>query len=373
MAVNYPPSAAAGTFAGRPGFVEVAFSRNYQSLLGRVIGITNIPVSSSGVAAFSGGDSNSNSLVTLDPTSCSALKTHGTGNINIHPVIPGTNGGYVQVNSSCASGSPNTSCSTSGSSALDLAGGGQLTSPHTYVNGTCKSNSGIGGPLTEGAVKIGDPLSELAPPDPADYPAGHCGPGLPALTPGSSGCTFNSAGVTHIDPGVYYGGWDIKKNGAILELGPGVYIIAGGGIKLSNQGSITSVQGGSGAPAPVLIFNTDDPSTHTGQGGIDFNAQDTLKLAGLASGPYKGLVVWNDGNGSNPTALIDLEGQSSVNLSGTIYSPKGNVKMEGGSGVGSTAAVQIIAWQMDIGGNSALDMPYDPSKLYQFDEKGLVH
>ena len=49
--------------------------------------------------------------------------------------------------------------------------------------------------------------------------------------------------------------------------------------------------------------------------------------------------------------------------------------LEGGSGVGSanSAAIQVIAWQWDIGGNSALDMPYDPAGLYQLDQKGLVH
>jgi len=52
------------------------------------------------------------------------------------------------------------------------------------------------------------------------------------------------------------------------------------------------------------------------------------------------------------------------------------VVLEGGSGIGSPtnrAAIQIISWQWDIGGNSVLDMPYDPAGLYQLDQKGLVH
>jgi hypothetical protein len=64
------------------------------------------------------------------------------------------------------------------------------------------------------------------------------------------------------------------------------------------------------------------------------------------------------------------------NIAGTIYSPKGLVTLEGGSGAGSptnSAAIQIIAWQWNIGGNGTLDMPYDPAGLYQLDEKGLVH
>ena len=41
--------------------------------------------------------------------------------------------------------------------------------------------------------------------------------------------------------------------------------------------------------------------------------------------------------------------------------------------MGSRAAVQIIAWHFDVGGNASLDMPYDPNELYHFDQKGLVH
>ena len=219
-------------------------------------------------------------------------------------------------------------------------------------------------------------MLELPPPDLADYPAGRCGPTgiVTAPTgPNSGGCEFKDAEVFQLEPGVYYGGWDIKKNGATLELAPGIYILAGGGIKLTSGGSITSVQGGAGAPAPVLIFNTDNPATGTGQANIDFNASATLKLRAIETGPYRGIVVWNDGNGSNPAALIDLKGQSALDISGTIYSPGGLVNMEGGSSGTSVAAVQIIAWHFDIGGNADLDMPYDPSKLYRFDQKGLVH
>jgi hypothetical protein len=375
LTVNYPPGPGAGTYSGRSGFVEVVITRQHRSFLAGVLGIPRINVASEAVAAFSDGDSNTSSLIALDPgDTCSSGRTHGTGDIVIH-ALPGVgSGGYVHVNSTCGGGAPNTLCSNDSQGGLNLTGTSTLTTPHAYVGGTCKSNgTGLIGGLTESAVQIGDPLLELAPPDPADYPAGRCSPTSPPLTPGASGCEFDTAGVTHIEPGVYYGGWNIKRNGAVLELGSGVYIIAGGGIRLQAGASITSVQGGLGLPAPVLIFNTDDPSTGTGQGDIDFQAQETLKLRALDSGPYRGLVVWNDGNGSNPTALITLAGQSSLDVSGTIYSPKGLVNLEGGSSGTSVAAVQIIAWHFDIGGNADLDMPYDPSQLYRFDQKGLVH
>ena len=377
LTINYPPSTSAGEFAGDPGKVEVVLARTHHSFLAGIIGVANIGVTSSAVAAYDTGNSNTSSLIALDPNNdCSSGKTHGTGDITIHPVVPGDLGGYIHVNSTCGNGSPDSICGTNGQGGLNLSGNGAtVTAPHTYVAGTCKSSGNLVGPLTEGAVQIGDPLLELPPPSfGIPNPGARCGPTGPFTTPtgpGAGGCRFANAGNVDLQPGVYYGGWQIQNN-VTLVLAPGIYVIAGGGVTLSAGGSITSVQGGTGGPAPVMIFNTDNPVTHTGQDKLDFTAQSTLKLHAIDSGPYQGILVWNDGAGSNPTAIVTLGGQTNLDLTGTIYSPKGLVTLEGGSGVGSTASVQVIAWQFDVGGNSTLDMPYDPSQLYQFPVKGLV-
>ena len=378
ITVHYPPSVGAGEFAGQPDKVEVTIRRTHRAFFAGALGIPSFDVTTSAVAAFSNGNSNSSSLIALDKTgACATGKVHGTGDVLIHPVVAGTDGGYVHINSTCASGPPDVACSVSGSGALMIDGTATITAPHTYVAGTCKGQPGdLIGALTEGAVQIGDPLAELgnAPPeiDPAN--AGQCGPTgiVTAPTgPNSGGCKFTSAGTVLLLPGVYYGGWDIRNN-VTLELTPGVYIFAGGGVKLNAGGAITSVQGGSGLPAPVLFFNTDNPATGTGQANIDFTATSTLKLRAIDAGPYRGILVWNDGDGSGATSEISLGGQTSLDISGTIYNPLGHVKIEGGSGVGSVAAIQIIANTFDVGGNSTLDMPYDPNALYRFDRKGLV-
>jgi hypothetical protein len=258
---------------------------------------------------------------------------------------------------------------------LKIDGGGTLTAPHTYTVGSCQATAGtLNGPLTEAAPVIGDPLAELSPPRLTDYPAGRCTATSPALTPGAGGCRFSNT-TAQLSPGVYYGGWQIQNNVSLI-LSPGMYIFAGGGVSLQAGSTITSVQGGTGAPTPVMFFNTDDPSTRSGQAPVDFTATSTLALRPIASGPYRGILMWNDGNGSNPSAGITLGGQTDLDIGGTIYSPKGLVKLEGGSGVaGSTnvASVQIIAYQFDVGGRAVLDMPYDPSQLYHLDQKGLVH
>lgn len=375
LTVNWPPSAQAGSMAGEPGYVEVILRRTHESFFAGAFGLPRIPVSTSAIAAFnSPGQSNPNSLIALDPGStCQAAKIHGGGIVNIHPISGAPPGGYVQVNSTCSTGVPNSSCGSSGNGALDFVGTASLTSPQTNVAGTCKGSATGVSPLTEGAVQIGDPLSDLPPPRLGDYPNGFCGAGGGNVTTSPSnpvGCTFSNDAI--LSEGTYYGGWTIA-NRVVLTLNPGMYIIAGGGIKVQGAGEITSVIGGSG-PAPVMIFNTDSPTCPTGpcQSDITFSTRSSIDLRPIASGPYRGILIWNDGNGRNPAANIELLGGTDLNIGGTVYSPKGFVKVDGGGSVAGNAAIQIISWTWDVGGNSGLDMPYDPNGLYHFDAKGLV-
>ena len=127
-------------------------------------------------------------------------------------MVAGTDGGYIHVNSTCANGVPNTTCSTGGGQGgLDIVGSGTVKAPQTYVSGTCKGNGVLDSSLTEGAVQIGDPLAELPPP-PVDTPnpGAECGVGTGDYTaptgPGAGGCKFNHAGTYTMQPGVYYGG-----------------------------------------------------------------------------------------------------------------------------------------------------------------------
>ena len=65
--------------------------------------------------------------------------------------------------------------------------------------------------------------------------------------------------------------------------------------------------------------------------------------------------------------------RASLNLAGTIYAPKADVKITGnGDALGTRLAVQIISWTWDIGGNGNLFMPYDPTQLYHVTQQGLV-
>lgn len=53
---------------------------------------------------------------------------------------------------------------------------------------------------------------------------------------------------------------------------------------------------------------------------------DHAAAASCTSRGDRGILIWNDGNGSNPTAEVDLLGGADLNIGGTIYSPKGLVR-----------------------------------------------
>jgi hypothetical protein len=201
-----------------------------------------------------------------------------------------------------------------------------------------------------------------------------------------------------LQPGVYYGGWDLGAGRWHLKLAPGIYVLAGGGL-VSGTDTLSSVGATGTSPAPVLIYNTDNPTAACPgvaagcQGNIELgSAQSTLYLAGLLAAPpcppvttaggcpFGGLVIWHDGDGSQGYGgEVEIIGGPELFISGTIYAPTANVKLTGNavsncdSNPTQVAAVQIISWNWEIGGTGDLCMPYDPTKLYKLSLQGLVH
>lgn len=411
LAVYYPPSMAAGQYAGDPTKVEVQIARPHRTLFSRVIGQLVIDVASSAVAAYDTGDSGSSSLVALDPSTCKSGQITGGSTVIIQPVTPGTNGGYIQINSNCTSGSAsNNACANDGNGSFMVSGGATVTAPQLFARGNCALNGGstFTGLVTESAQYVGDPLKGLRPP-PVSATGAYCnwtspttGTGQTAPTGNASkGCTFSGTGTIDVYPGTYYGGWKVTGK-PIIRLHPGIYVIAGGGITLNTQtGSVfESVAGPGGSPddARVLIFSTDNPSatcpggaSYQCQGDITFSANTALDLKGLNTDPcppisstgcpYAGLLIWQDANASNPNPQVNISAGSSLSIAGTIYDAKGLVNVSGSSSTsgcttGATtqncAAIQIIAWQFNINGGAGLLMPYDPNGLYHLIQKGLV-
>ena len=168
LTVNYPPTAAAGNLVGTDGYVQVGLSRVHRSFLAGIVGLGNLRVSSMAVAAFTVGQSNSSSLIALDPgNTCTSGRTHGNGKHHDPPGragdVRGVRPRQLDLRQRNAEHdmwfdrrrrmAPSSSTATARS-----------PRPPSIVTGTCKASGTLVGPLTEGAVQIGDPLAELPPP-----------------------------------------------------------------------------------------------------------------------------------------------------------------------------------------------------------------
>ncbi len=424
--VLWPPTS--GPYEGRDDAIQVVIRATHPGFFSRIFSAGDPVVTTGAVAVNSAGNSNSSSLVALQPVCAggSAGSITGGGTVHIFPITAGDPGGYVHVNSPCGTSRDDICENGSGASALDVSGGGTLITPYAYVQGACvyngTSQSDPNPPgfycddtfsssacLDEGALPLSDPLAGIPEPRLSDFPNGTCPDGSPSTPTSSQGCQLkrNAAicpddgtgvGICHLTPGVYYGGWDVKSN-IDVQLDPGLYILAGGGIKLSASSSIEAVSSTTTSEPRITIFSTDGPGCPSinaqCQGPITFTAMQSFKAkatntascqAILAAGgpnscPWRGILLWQDGTASNPTAAVKLGGQSSTILAGTIYAPLANVQIDGGSSTTGCAsglsesclAIQIVSYTWQINGGALVEMPYDPAELYQLDQRGLVH
>jgi hypothetical protein len=418
LQVHSPP--VEGPYAGSLGKVQVIISDTHPSFFGRVLGSDTATVTTGAVASNGADNGNSSSLIALQNVcqAGSAGNVNGGGEVTIFPVTPDIVGGYVHVNSPCGNSTDNVCSNGVGSSALQISG--TLSTPYAYVNGSCTYNgSGASGLvctltspcLEEDAVPMGDPLFDLPEPVPADFPNGICPNGDESTPAATKGCDLPTNGpdadvdcpkdsvsnvnVCRLSPGVFYGGWTVGAK-VRLELEPGMYILAGGGIRLTGtSSSIEAVQAPSGIEVRIMLFSTDGPMCSTVaaqcEGAITFTAQQAFKAKALNSAtcglvspqacPWKGILLWQDGTVLKGAKDVTLGGQSSTILSGTIYAPASQVTVNGGSATtgcssGPTAgclSIQLISWRWTITGGGVLDMPYDPAEIYQVNLRGLVH
>jgi len=157
-----------------------------------------------------------------------------------------------------------------------------------------------------------------------------------------------------LDPGYYPGGFDISSGGNIT-LKPGIYILGGAGLAIT--GSANFCAKGvmfyiTGTRSEVKLMGTGnirvtppDPES-TDFCGADFKYPEGLDPA------YSTISIFQDRANTNPAII---RGTSLLDLDGTLYFPRAHVSLGGtGDGFGN----QLIAWTIEVAGNSNITIDY---------------
>ena len=148
-----------------------------------------------------------------------------------------------------------------------------------------------------------------------------------------------SSGTETLTPGVYCGKLEIQ-NGATAILDPGIYIMDDALFKANSGGIIQ------GDDVMIYLTGTD--------GRLEFNSDSTVTLSARLTGPYAGIVVYQDRNVADGTVHL-INSDSNSFLEGVVYLPNGKVMINSGSNFGDNATWSIfIAKEFEINSDSTL-------------------
>lgn len=149
----------------------------------------------------------------------------------------------------------------------------------------------------------------------------------------------------------------VTQNSNITMPADGVYEICNGGISLNGNQTLTlpaglyylkngtlSWQNGSITGTGVTIYLAGPTVT-----GISINGNVNVSLSAPTSGPYDGLVIYQNRNLSSPPTHT-FNGGSTMLFQGSIYLPGSYVNYSGGS---STTPSALIANQINFTGNAS--------------------
>jgi hypothetical protein len=318
VVVNIPP--VSGPFTGQIDYAEVIITYKQPRYFSAIWGSTPLPVVARAVArgAWKGsGDG----VIVLDPTVKSALNASGGGTVGVtggaNFIVDSNNGGAGSV-----------------------TGGGSITANDFEITGGTVGP--FNGTVNTGVPPTPDPLAYLpvppVPPDGTITKKNHPGGGTDyTLTPGrytnlpnfTNGDTVtflqasaNSAG------GIYYlDGTSFVSNGANIAMDP-------------------NTTGG------MMIYMNPSSTAQSQSIGIQGNATGSIVLSGLTSGPYSGILFWQN---RTATQTMSITGQGTINLTGTLYAANAQITL-GGTGTAYVGS-QLISRTLNVtgGGNQIIN------------------
>jgi hypothetical protein len=318
LVVNIPPLT--GPYKGLSGYVEVYVTYYVTRGFSRIFASDTIPVQARAVARGAWIAPKAG-IIVLDYDDRAALNAQGNGAFT-------ETGAPVIVNSDNAS-------------ATVTAGNGAIRASEFYVTGgvSLSGNSDIiTSPVADqiftGTHPTPDPLKYL--PEPAQPDAGTMtqipnplgGGTIYTLTPG----TYTNLPNFGQNDKVIFQQASTNGNG-------GIFYINGGG--LHSTGATLVMGTGTGG---IMIYNNPASTSTSEKIQITGNPDGIVTLSGLTSGPYAGIVLWQERSSTVP---ILVEGNGNFNLQGTFYAAGAMLNVNGN---GKTTSGVSSGWYVDDSG-----------------------
>jgi hypothetical protein len=320
VTVNIPP--ASGPFTGMVGFVEVIINYNQPRNFSSIWGSTRLPVPARAVARGRWIGSK-DGIIVLDPNAQNALNANGTGTVNV------TGGARVIVDSSDPA------------SAARLTGGGNFSASEFDITGGANGN--FGSNVILGDPPVPDPLAYLPPPQvPPDGTMTTTN-----LGNGNKQYTLTPGRYTNL-PNFNQGDVVIFQQASANAAG-GIYYIDGGGFTSTGANLIMDPTTSGG----VMFYNNPNGNAQNQGISISGNASGNVSLAALDSGPYAGILFWQNRTSAQ---TMSVTGNGNFNLTGTFYAANALLKVTGNGF--ATIGSQYITRTFTIGGGGTTIINY---------------
>ncbi len=310
--IRWPPTT--GVLAGDNRAVEVIVQRPALALFSTLFGDEQRTIAARAVARRN----SASCVMVLHPNSPASLKVTGSSQV------------YFPCGITVNSNAPTDALVQTGFSQLRSDAYVEVVGGYSGTNIFPTPNTGV--------QPMEDPLADLPAPGPWNCSDdGYSGGGKVNV---GDNTTFDPWNEGNMD-GILVFCKEVRLQGQNIHFNPGIYVFDSG---------ITSNGGAETTGTDVMWYFAPTPGN-----GITINGGSSLNLVATASGPYAGIVMFQDQ--SSPMTVIRLTGGTQQYLDGIVYLPKGDVKYSGGLSDVYGSPTMLIVSKVDFSGNTYFGDP----------------
>ncbi len=353
VTVNIPPST--GPYAGLASYVEVIVTYYQPRTFASFIGTGTMPVKARAVARGAWTDPNVGVIV-LNYSGKGTLSDQGNGAFT-------DVGAKVIVNSNNSSAAMDTGNGTMIAPEFDITGGYTISGSGQMLTTPTPNN------IVTGTHPTPDPLAYIpAPSQPSAANVATQGNKVaPTYTNASytlpDGTVKTYSNIYLLKPGAYGGPGqpqlpNFTNNDLVIFQqasagGNGIYYFTAGGFT-NNSADVIMDSTTSGG---VMLYNA---GSGTNDGfNIAGNSSSYVNLSGPTSGIYQGMTIFQARNAPED---LQIAGNGSFNIAGTIYAADATLKVTG-NGTVSNIGSQYVSLDLSIAGNGNVAIHYNGPKV----------